>query len=332
MLANLLVVLPGALLLLLAHGRRGGPEGPVGAHMVTLPLAVAVAVGVGLACAAGPLALLGVPAWVGYASLPGLAVGLCVLPILAFEQQHRLSSRLAVVAGVVGGAGLASAPATGAPGVVAAVAGALVLVPSLFGYGLLVVFWWHQQQNAIAAARADVARQSEFERSQAAWQLGEWQKLPPAPALWQLIQFTHAFHPEVQAECRARIQALPDLDAAMAELLGRALARVPARCLPEVARAARAGTGDAARSRVRAVASHARRRATAGELVRQRDEVRAGGGGDHRRRRRPARQHGAVGGDARGSTRPRRPRRPGAGGSARLRRWRRVGWARPMCG
>ncbi|MBZ0154357.1 MAG: hypothetical protein K8J09_22745, partial [Planctomycetes bacterium] len=89
-LANLALVLGGLpLLLLIAPGRRAGPEGPVGAHMVTAPLALAVAFAVGLGVAGGLWDAAGWPRFVLYAALPGLGVALTVAPILSFGRRGR---------------------------------------------------------------------------------------------------------------------------------------------------------------------------------------------------------------------------------------------------
>lgn len=213
--ANLLLVVTGFLFVLLTlSSKRTGPEGPVGFHMVTAPLALGQAIGLALAIGSGALSPLG-PVAPQYLALPGLAVGLTVLPFGAFDRRHRLPVRFAAVAAVAGP--LLAANASGA---VQIAGGVLALLPALFGYGLLLVLFVRAQKRQIARAQAEVSRQSEFESSQAAWQRGEWAKLPANAELWQLIQFTHSFDPEVKAQCHQRIAALPDLPAAMQELLG----------------------------------------------------------------------------------------------------------------
>jgi hypothetical protein len=219
--ANLLLVISGALLLLLvASPKRSNPEGPVGAHLITLPLALGQAGAVAFAVASGAVVDLGVPAAWLYGPLPGQLVALTVLPVLALEPRNGARSRVAVAFAVLGAALLVDGH-TLAPGTpeLQRIGAVLVVGVAAIGYGMLVALFVQQQRNAIASARADVARQSSFEASQAEWQLGEWRKVPADAPLWRLVQFTHAFHPDVKRECLTRIAALPDLDAAMTDTL-----------------------------------------------------------------------------------------------------------------
>lgn len=220
-LATLLLVVAGGLLLLLIGGRqRTGPEGPVGAHMVTIPLALALAGAAGMAFGLGRLQPLGVPAVVGFVALPGFIVALTLLPILPRPARRRAVARAGVVGAIVGVA-LCLHGQELTTGVVPVALGlALIGAVALFGYGVLVALFVQTERNRARAAVAEVERQSEFEKNQAAWSLSEWRKLPANPELWQLINLVHAFHPEVRAQCLAKIAALPDLTGDMQQLLG----------------------------------------------------------------------------------------------------------------
>lgn len=217
-LANLLLLFTGGpAVLLVSSNPRTGPEGPVGVHMVTAPLAIGQAVAVGLGLAAGALAW---PGWAGAVLgilLPGYVVAMTVLPILALDRRWRplaVAAVHAAVAGcalVVNGAALPVAFGLAGAGLVAAVA--------VGGYAMLAMLWLQSMRNHAAVAAADQESRERFRTEQSAWQLGEWNKLPADAELWQLIQFAHALHPEVEAACRARIAAFPDLDARMDALL-----------------------------------------------------------------------------------------------------------------
>lgn len=216
--ANLLLLAAGGLMLVIVLAdRRTGPEGPVGAHMITGPLALGQVLAVAIGLWAGTMTATG---WLATAvgwSLPGYFVALTVLPILGLSQRWR---RLAVpgVLAAIAGCALVVDGAAWRPEL-PFVGGALVLAAGAVGYGMLFSLWLENANNRARAAAAEVDRDDKFRREQSAWQLGEWQKLPADAALWQLIQFVHALHPEVQAQCHARIAALPDLDAKMAALL-----------------------------------------------------------------------------------------------------------------
>lgn len=216
--ANVLLVLSGLPLLLLAASRqRSGPEGPVGAHLVTGPLALSQAVALGLGLAAGGVSAFGAAGGWLWLIPVGQVVGLTLLPVLALEPRHGARARLAVWATVVGN-GLAIDGARVAPG--AQWGGvALASVGALVGYGLLVAWFGQSMRNAARVAEADAARMSEFEEKQAAFQLGEWKTVPADAPLWRLVQFTHSFHPDVKRECLERIAAFPDIDQAMSAVL-----------------------------------------------------------------------------------------------------------------
>lgn len=214
--ANLLLILSGLpLLLMTLTAKHTGPEGPVGAHMVTAPLALGQALALGLGIGAGRLAPLGLPTPLLWLMLPGLVVSLTVLPITALGRRRRGLSRLGVCAAVLGG-GLT----LDGSGLLQGIGALGPLANSLVGYGMLSALWLQSVRNQVVHARAEVERQSTFEQEQAQWQLGEWQKLPAAAAPWQLIQFTHSFHADVKTQCLQRLGALPDLEAAMQQLLG----------------------------------------------------------------------------------------------------------------
>ncbi|MBK8101110.1 MAG: hypothetical protein IPK26_28845 [Planctomycetes bacterium] len=220
-LATLLLVAAGGLLLLLVGGRqRWGPEGPVGAHMLTMPLALALAIAAGLAFGLGRLEPLGVPAAAGYATLPGFVVAMTLLPILPSAPRQRAVARAGVVGAIVGVALCLHASALISPVVPVAIGLGLIGAVAVFGYGVLIALFVQAERNRARTAVADAERQTEFEKNQAAWSLSEWQKLPANPELWQLINLVHAFHPDVRAQCLAKIAALPDLTADMQELLG----------------------------------------------------------------------------------------------------------------
>ena len=220
-LATLLLVIAGGPLLLVISGRqRWGPEGPVGAHVLTIPLALALAIAAGIAFGLGRLEPLGVPAAVGYATLPGFVVAMTLLPILPSREGRRAVARAGVVSAVVGVLLCLHGWAMTTAVVPVAIGLLLIGVVALFGYGVLIALFVQGERNRARAVVAEAERQTEFEKNQAAWSLSEWQKLPPDPELWQLINLVHAFHPDVRAQCLAKIAALPDLTAAMQELLG----------------------------------------------------------------------------------------------------------------
>jgi hypothetical protein len=209
------------MLLLTFAAQRSGPEGPVGAHMVTGPLALLQATALAIAFANAAWAELGILRGWLYLILPGYLVASTALPILAIDVRWRSLIRAAiaaVVAGCVLTANAHTLPAgAGALGITGL---ALVCVHAGIGYAMLFALWVHAERNRMRAAQADVVQQSEFAIRQAEWQRGEWAKLPANAELWQLIQFTHAFAPEVKAQCLERIAQLPGLEKEMQALLG----------------------------------------------------------------------------------------------------------------
>lgn len=220
--ANVLLALCGGLALLITSTSKGaGPEGPVGAHMITAPLALGQAIAIGMALALGGLAPLGVPPAVGYLTLPFYFVGMVVLPIAALGPRWRVPARVAAFAGVSGSALLLDGPALLPASIWPVLIGSVgVFLVAGVGFGMLATWFVQSERNRAAVERHRLEQEKEYEVSQTAYELAEWQKLPIAPELWQLIQFTHSRHPEVRAQCRARIAALPDLSGEMQALLG----------------------------------------------------------------------------------------------------------------
>jgi hypothetical protein len=223
-LALVLIAPAVALTLPLALSKRGlGPEGPVGAHMVTIPLA--------LLGAAGLAILIGKGLWACFPYARTLAAGLLcgyvalmtLLPILALRPGLARAACLLILAaelaaGVAGVMDVAPGPLRMSSGLVLAAAG-------LGGWGVLGAWAVAAAANAARAAEADARRMDAFEREQAAFEAGEWAKLPPSPGLWQLIQFVDSRNPDVRAACRAAIAARPTLEAELIELLGSGWAK-----------------------------------------------------------------------------------------------------------
>ena len=217
LLANLLLAIAAFGLLSIATSRFG-PEGPVGAHMITLPLALLQAAALALVFHRGHLAHVPLPAPVFYLLLLGLVMAMTVLP-LSGGRSSTSWARTGTLLSLAGAFAVVDGPLV--PGrVVESVGGIVVGLVALGGWTLLGALVLESQRNAVRRAAADEQRMTEFEANQRAFDLGEFAKLPAQAELWQLIQFTHSFHPDVQRQCRERIAALPDLQQAMADLLG----------------------------------------------------------------------------------------------------------------
>lgn len=222
-LATLLLGLAGGLMLLMVLSNpRVGPEGPVGAHMVTGPMAIGQAVAVGIALAVGALADTGWLRTTVAIALPGYVIALTVLPVTAMSARTRLFSVAAILgalAGCTAVLGAAHVPEADGIAVVGIVGGALVALAGLGGYGLVAAMLVQAAISSAREAAASAEREDQWRKEQAAWQLGEWQKLPPNAELSQLMMFVHAQDETVRSQCHARIAAMPDLDERMDALL-----------------------------------------------------------------------------------------------------------------
>ncbi|MCB9876597.1 MAG: hypothetical protein H6835_03255 [Planctomycetes bacterium] len=204
--------------------QRWGPEGPVGAHMVTAPLALAVVVALLVAGLGGSFAdaavAAGTPRWPLFASLPALFLALVVLPIMAGDRKSRIWARLGIGVTVAGGVLVLWAPLAAPDTAAAAVGMWLVAAVGGAAYAVLAVAWMQLQAQRQRSIQKALERDREYADEQAKWQRDEWAKLPAEPALWQLIQFEHSRDPGVQQACLDKIAALPDLDGEMQKLLG----------------------------------------------------------------------------------------------------------------
>jgi hypothetical protein len=221
-LAAVLFALGAALAALMTFStHRGGPEGPVGFHMITAPLALLQAAGLVCAQWAGVFTPSGLPGWSWWLLVPGYLVAMTLVPVLPWEARYRLLGHVAMAA-VLGGGVLLVAGARETAGQVWLLRAGLapLVAVALAGHGVLAGWWWHSQRQAIAVAAADAAWIESNQREQAAFQRAEWQKLPPDAPLWQQIQHSHSLDAEVRAQCRSRLAALPDLEPAMRALLG----------------------------------------------------------------------------------------------------------------
>lgn len=227
-LALVLILLSVALTLPLVLSARGyGPEGPVGAPMVTIPLALLAAVGFAILAWRGLWAFFPHARLLAASLLPGYLMLMTVFPILAVPRRKghglvRAACLLIFAAGVVGGAlGVMDAP----PAALRAASGIVLGLAGLGGWGVVAMMAVGAAANAARQAEADAQRMGQFEREQSAFQAAEWAKLPPNPELWQVIHFVYGVNPEVQAACRASIAARPALEAEMIALLGTGWAK-----------------------------------------------------------------------------------------------------------
>jgi hypothetical protein len=202
--------------------RSLGPEGPVGVHMVTGPIALLQVAAIALLIADGGWDFFRHSAVVYGISLVGYFAAMTLLPIAALPpQRNRTYAQGATL--VTLAAGLAAAAVAipeDSPVALRAATGAVLALPALGGWGILVALVVQSQVNTVRRAAADAERLDTFEREQAAFDAGEWAKLPPDAELWQLIPYTHSRNENVRRECRERIAARPDLEADMIELLG----------------------------------------------------------------------------------------------------------------
>jgi hypothetical protein len=218
--ASLLLALGALPLLVMSSSRqRYGPEGPVGAHMVTGPLALLISVAVWIGVAGGSCDPSGLPRWTVYLSLPGVIISLTIASIMAGTRSESALGRLGVY-GTLVGALLALHGQRIGDGRLGSQAGMVLLwLSALASYGTLAAMWWAGVRRRSAAMASAMTRQAEFDREQVIHQREEWSKLPTEPALWQLIQFVHSVAPEVREACLQKIASMPNLNDAMRSLL-----------------------------------------------------------------------------------------------------------------
>ena len=226
-LANVLLLVAALATLMLVFSSSGwGPEGPVGAHMVTAPLALLQVVALGITIGRGDWEFVPVHAVLLWLLLAGYLVTMTILPIAACEGSRARVARLAVVAALAGCVAAVDGAALmdGARGVQAA-GGVIVALVALGGWCVLGALFIGAQRNALRRAQEDVRHQTEFEQQRAAFEAGEFAKLPADAEPWQLIQYTHSFDQDVQRRCLERLNARPGLAGEMAALLGTGWAK-----------------------------------------------------------------------------------------------------------
>lgn len=218
--ATLLLALGALPLLVLSSSRqRYGPEGPVGAHMVSGPLALLVSLAIWIGVAGGSCDPSGLPRWTIYLSLPGVVVSLTIASIMAGTRSESALGRFGVYGTLAGALFTLHGQRLGDGQLGAQFGMALVWLSALASYGMLAWMWLASVKRRSEAAANAITRQTEFERGQEIHQREEWSKLPEQPALWQLIQFVHSVAPEVRQACLEKTANLPNLTEAMNALL-----------------------------------------------------------------------------------------------------------------
>jgi hypothetical protein len=206
----------GALLLLLTLGARPTRgENLTAAHLVTGPMAIVFTIGVGIVSWAAPLPSALALVVLGLLA-PGAIVGLTFLPLAAYGGRHAriVKAAAAVVVAAPFLLGHGAAVHTLLPWVGAAVLAAVGIAGTWFVLELPL-----RRLRARFALRRGPAQPSEWEDSQAAWQRGEWAKVPPDATVAALLPHARALAPDVQAACHERLAAHPELDAALAAAL-----------------------------------------------------------------------------------------------------------------
>ncbi|MBL8220894.1 MAG: hypothetical protein JNL62_16805 [Bryobacterales bacterium] len=216
LLANVLLALSAIPTILLAlETRRGSPEGPVGFHMVTAPLALLQVIALAIAIHRGVFDFLPAGRPLAYGMLIPYFIGMTILPVFGLERSIiGPLSKIAMVAIVLA----CFASVNRLPGLV--LSACVLSIGSLAGLTLIGSGFAQSIQNSIRAATAGRESMTAFEKSQSRFQADEWAKLPENPALWQLIQFTHPFDPELKRKCLEKIAALPELEQKTIDLLG----------------------------------------------------------------------------------------------------------------
>lgn len=214
-----LCALAGAVLLVMAlHGRPSRGESLVGAHLATGPFAIVFCVGMGLVLWAAPLPSLAANTALAVL-VPGAVVGMTFLPLAAYGTRRTGVVRVAV-------AGAVAAPFTIGHGALwhelVPWLGALALAAVGAGGTWLLVE--HPMRRLCGRLRATLGggaarAPSAWETEQAAWQRGEWAKVPVDAGVGVLLAHARSLAPDVRAACHARLAAVPDLDAALAEQL-----------------------------------------------------------------------------------------------------------------
>lgn len=214
-LANVLLVLSALPTLLLAlETRRAGPEGPVGFHMVTAPLALLQVIALAIAIHRGVFDFLPAGRLLPYAMLLPYFIGMTLLPVFGTERNFvGPLSKFAMVAVVLA----CFATVNRFPGLI--LCSVVLSLASLVGIATVGSLLKESFENSIRSAQAESERMTAFEESQSKFQAAEWAKLPEHPELWQLIQFTHPFDKELKRQCLEKIAALPDLEQKMIALL-----------------------------------------------------------------------------------------------------------------
>lgn len=207
---------------LILSTRGPGPEGPVGFHMISGPIALLQIAAIVILVHHGFWDLFPYARAVWDVSMVGYLVTMTILPALTFpREKSRTWAQLATVAILAAGLTLCGAAVAGpVPAAVRAASGGVLALPALAGWLIIAAMVVQSQRNALLAMEAEAARDDEFRKGQIAFDAGEWAKLPADAGLWQLIIYTHSFNEEVQRECRARIAARPALQEDMIALLG----------------------------------------------------------------------------------------------------------------
>jgi hypothetical protein len=215
-LANLLAVISGALLVVLAvtaKPTRG--ENLMGFHLVTTPLGLAQALAVLLGlCAHGVE-----PAWLGWLAgllLPGYGFAMLALPFACFDRRGVTPARAAVLLGV-----LATFAVVDGPFVTAWASSVGAGLVAVYG-GIAVAMaanWWLGPKLRRMVQFHRPAGPDEWQQKQGEWQRGQWQQVPADATAGRLLAFVRAFAPEVKAMSLQRLAALPDLLEQIAHLL-----------------------------------------------------------------------------------------------------------------
>jgi len=215
-LANVLLVLSAIPTILLAlETRRGGPEGPVGFHMVTAPLALLQVIALAIAIHRGVFDFLQAGRPIVYLLLIPYLIGITILPVFGLDRGITGPlSKFAMAAVIVA----CFVSVNRFPGLF--LSAAVLALSSLGGLTAVGALLKQNFENSIRAATADQERMTAFEESQSKFQAAEWAKLPENPELWQLIQFTHPFDKELKRKCLEKIAALPELEQKTIDLLG----------------------------------------------------------------------------------------------------------------